>query len=212
MPREIAACVERANLDPEVHVIALSGNGKGFCGGYDLVMSAEQRRPGGDAVPTGSPLDPAVQMQNHDPAATWDPMVDYQMIAHVRGFKSLLRVGEELRFEAGWGRGEVGVAETWWGACTRSAGCDGDAIGLVGGVEQATVPQSLRSTHATCERFWRGRCSSSREDALGERAGMSAGSPRWARSGWRFRAGEDGDELHPCPPLPVSGPCRPVSV
>ena len=41
MPREIASCVERANLDPEVHVIALAGNGKGFCGGYDLVVSAE---------------------------------------------------------------------------------------------------------------------------------------------------------------------------
>ncbi|MCA9660627.1 MAG: enoyl-CoA hydratase/isomerase family protein, partial [Myxococcales bacterium] len=32
MPQELAACVERANLDPSVHVIALSGNGKGFCG------------------------------------------------------------------------------------------------------------------------------------------------------------------------------------
>ena len=41
MPVEIAACVERANLDPEVHVIALAGNGTGFCGGYDLVASAE---------------------------------------------------------------------------------------------------------------------------------------------------------------------------
>src|SRR5215217_3220380 len=45
MPRELAACVERANLDPEVHAIALAGNGTGFCGGYDLVASAD--RPGG---------------------------------------------------------------------------------------------------------------------------------------------------------------------
>jgi enoyl-CoA hydratase len=44
MPRELAACVEHANLDPEVHVIALSGNGTGFCGGYDLVESAEKRK------------------------------------------------------------------------------------------------------------------------------------------------------------------------
>src|SRR5213078_3607257 len=43
MPRELAACVERANLDPEVHVVALAGNGTGFCGGYDLVSSAEGR-------------------------------------------------------------------------------------------------------------------------------------------------------------------------
>ena len=41
MPRELEACVERANLDPAVHVIALAGNGTGFCGGYDLVASAE---------------------------------------------------------------------------------------------------------------------------------------------------------------------------
>ena len=38
---ELAACVERANLDPEVRAIALAGNGSGFCGGYDLVASAE---------------------------------------------------------------------------------------------------------------------------------------------------------------------------
>ena len=44
MPRELAACVERANLDPEVHVLALAGNGSGFCGGYDLVASAEAMR------------------------------------------------------------------------------------------------------------------------------------------------------------------------
>ena len=43
MPRELASCVERANLDPEVHLIALAGNGSGFCGGYDLVSSAEGR-------------------------------------------------------------------------------------------------------------------------------------------------------------------------
>ncbi|HJZ85808.1 MAG TPA: enoyl-CoA hydratase/isomerase family protein, partial [Polyangia bacterium] len=41
MPRELAACVERASLDPAVHVIALAGNGSGFCGGYDLVAAAE---------------------------------------------------------------------------------------------------------------------------------------------------------------------------
>ncbi|CAN5479466.1 hypothetical protein BH10ACT11_BH10ACT11_00120 [soil metagenome] len=40
MPRELAACVEQANLDPGVHVIALSGNGSGFCGGYDLKDSS----------------------------------------------------------------------------------------------------------------------------------------------------------------------------
>src|SRR5204862_1610985 len=36
MPRELAEAVEQADLDPNVHVIALAGAGKGFCGGYDL--------------------------------------------------------------------------------------------------------------------------------------------------------------------------------
>ena len=57
MPAEIAACVERANLDPAVHVIALAGNGTGFCGGYDLVASAEGDMSGlgGVEAPPGSP-------------------------------------------------------------------------------------------------------------------------------------------------------------
>jgi enoyl-CoA hydratase len=91
MPRELAECVERADLDPAVHVIALSGNGKGFCGGYDLVASAEGRREGlGEDAPAGSPLDPAVIAANHDPSTPWDPMVDYAMMGrNVRGFMSL---------------------------------------------------------------------------------------------------------------------------
>jgi len=90
-PRELAACVEDANLDPRIHVIALAGNGKGFCGGYDLELSAEQGMAGEPSVgPAGSPIDPEVQRANHDPASTWDPMVDYQMMSrNVRGFMSL---------------------------------------------------------------------------------------------------------------------------
>jgi enoyl-CoA hydratase len=72
MPRELAECVERANLDPQVHAIALSGAGKGFCGGYDLVEFAERELP------------------NHDPSQPWDPVVDWQMMSrNVRGFMSL---------------------------------------------------------------------------------------------------------------------------
>ncbi len=94
MPRALAACVERANLDPEVHVLLLSGNGTGFCGGYDLMATAQEgfdkdAEPGA-AAPPGSPLDPAVVAANHDPAATWDPVVDFQMMSrNVRGFMSL---------------------------------------------------------------------------------------------------------------------------
>jgi enoyl-CoA hydratase len=92
MPAEIAECVERANLSPEVSVIALAGNGKGFCGGYDLVDSAEQRGaadPSG-RWPAGSPMDAKVQLENHTPGQVWDPMTDYAMMSrNVRGFMSL---------------------------------------------------------------------------------------------------------------------------
>jgi len=91
MPAEITACVERANLDREVHVIALSGNGKGFCGGYDLVLTAEQKLEGASTGNfSGSPLDLTVQLGNHDPDQIWDPMLDYAMMSrNVRGFMSL---------------------------------------------------------------------------------------------------------------------------
>jgi enoyl-CoA hydratase len=73
-PRELAECVERANLDSDVHVIALAGEGKGFCGGYDLVEFAERGMP------------------NHDPNEVWDPVLDWQrMSRNVRGFMSLFR-------------------------------------------------------------------------------------------------------------------------
>jgi enoyl-CoA hydratase len=72
MPRELAECVEEANLDPAVHVIALAGEGKGFCGGYDLVEYAEKQPPG------------------HDPGKPWDPVIDWQMMSrNLRGFMSL---------------------------------------------------------------------------------------------------------------------------
>ena len=100
MPRELADAVEQADLDPAVHAIALSGNGKGFCGGYDLVASAERRmedlgeRAG---APEGSPLDPLVQLRNHDPDGTWDPTVDYAMMSrNVRGFMSLFHADKPV--------------------------------------------------------------------------------------------------------------------
>jgi enoyl-CoA hydratase len=89
---ELAACVERADLDPDVHVILLAGNGKGFCGGYDLVDSAEGLGGGDSAAPppAGSPLDPAVMAANHDPRGTWDPLVDHAMMSrNVKAFMSL---------------------------------------------------------------------------------------------------------------------------
>lgn len=93
MPRELAEAVERACLDPRVHVVALAGNGKGFCGGYDLYASAEKgmEHVGGDHAPVeGSPIDPSVVARNHVPGSDWDPVTDYQMMSrNVRGFMSL---------------------------------------------------------------------------------------------------------------------------
>jgi enoyl-CoA hydratase len=90
MPRELADCVERANLDPAVHVIALAGNGKGFCGGYDLVESAEGDSGAAAEGEPASPNHPATIARNHDPSGTWDPVVDWQMMSrNLRGFMSL---------------------------------------------------------------------------------------------------------------------------
>jgi len=73
MPQELAACVERANIDPAVHVIALAGNGSGFCGGYDLVESAE-----GMATSDASPLAPHRLFTGPD-GANAEPHAEYRM-------------------------------------------------------------------------------------------------------------------------------------
>jgi len=115
---ELVECVRRADLDPAVHVLLLAGAGTGFCGGYDLLESAEgmgassERQTGGEGdgasagnapasaevpAPPGSPLDPAVMAANHDPRGTWDPMVDYAMMSrNAQGFMSLFNCGKPV--------------------------------------------------------------------------------------------------------------------
>jgi enoyl-CoA hydratase len=97
---ELEGCVEQADLDPSVHVLLLAGNGKGFCGGYDLVESAEGGGSLGredSGAPPGSPVDPLVMMANHNPADTWDPMVDYAMMSrNVRAFMSLFHCSKPV--------------------------------------------------------------------------------------------------------------------
>ena len=41
-PLELSALVERADLDPNVHVILVSGRGEGFCAGFDLSAYADR--------------------------------------------------------------------------------------------------------------------------------------------------------------------------
>ncbi len=77
--RELETCIDRADLDPEVHVVLLAGNGKGFCGGYDLVEYAEGEIP------------------NHDPSQPWDPMLDHTwMSRNVKGFMSLFHCSKPV--------------------------------------------------------------------------------------------------------------------
>ena len=94
-PLDLAHAVERADLDPRVHVILLSGRGKGFCGGYDLSIYAENGARPADGTDgsgaEGTAVDATVQARNHDPSRTWDPMLDYAMMSRFnRGFASLL--------------------------------------------------------------------------------------------------------------------------
>ena len=69
LPGELAAAVARADADPGVHVMILSGKGKAFCAGYDL-------------------NDPDQFVQE----MPWDPMQDYAfMWANTEHFMSLWR-------------------------------------------------------------------------------------------------------------------------
>jgi enoyl-CoA hydratase len=95
---ELEAAVERADLDPAVRVLVLAGAGKGFCGGYDLVETAEGAiDPTESDAPPGSPLDPEIIRRNHDPSRAWDPMVDHAMMSrNVRAFMSLYHCGKPV--------------------------------------------------------------------------------------------------------------------
>lgn len=90
---ELETTVERADLDPAVRVIVLSGAGSGFCGGYDLVEAAEGMAAVSEAVgapPPGAPTEPETIARNHDPSRPWDPMADHAMMRrNVRAFMSL---------------------------------------------------------------------------------------------------------------------------
>lgn len=78
MPGELRRAVERADADADVHVIVLSGAGKGFCGGYDLALFAEREGEfhGCQEMP-------------------WDPTLDYAMMSrNTEDFMSLWRASK----------------------------------------------------------------------------------------------------------------------
>jgi enoyl-CoA hydratase len=75
LPGELSEAVARADADPEVHVMVLSGNGKAFCAGYDLAHYAQNDGP-----------------NNVTQEMPWDPIKDYQfMWANTQHFMSLWR-------------------------------------------------------------------------------------------------------------------------
>ncbi len=75
LPVELASAVARAEADPSVHVMILSGKGAGFCSGYDLKYYA-----------TSSKKQHAVQDM------PWDPIQDYAfMRRNTEYFMSLWR-------------------------------------------------------------------------------------------------------------------------
>lgn len=75
LPGELAAAVAKADADPQIHVMVLSGAGRAFCAGYDLAHYAE-----GDAI------------NQVTQAMPWDPVKDYRfMWANTQAFMSIWR-------------------------------------------------------------------------------------------------------------------------
>ncbi len=75
MPRLLSEAVARADADPDIHVMVLSGAGAAFCAGYDLSYYAEGNGSG--------------EVTQEMP---WDPIKDYQfMWQNTNHFMSLWR-------------------------------------------------------------------------------------------------------------------------
>ena len=75
VPGQLQDAVHEAENDTDIHVIILSGKGKGFCGGYDLGAYAENQ-----------------EQNNVYQGEKWDPLIDYKfMWDNTQKFMSLWR-------------------------------------------------------------------------------------------------------------------------
>ena len=75
LPTELCEAVTKADADPNIHVMVLSGAGKAFCSGYDLAHYASSDGP--NKVVQDMP---------------WDPMQDFRfMWRNTQAFMSLFR-------------------------------------------------------------------------------------------------------------------------
>src|SRR3954465_9605427 len=77
-PLELSALVERADLDPNVHVMLISGRGAGFCSGFDLSAYADgTSSAGGTGGYKGTVLDGKTQAGNPLPRPPGGPAGAY---------------------------------------------------------------------------------------------------------------------------------------
>ena len=80
MPEDIATAFNHASADDSVHVVVLTGAGRGFCSGYDLKSVAEK---------TGT--NPGIQEM------PWDAMIDYNFMNRcTQNFMSIWRCSKPV--------------------------------------------------------------------------------------------------------------------
>ena len=80
MPQDIASAFNYASNDDSIHVIVLTGAGKGFCGGYDLKYFAEK-----------SDFNPVIQDM------PWDSMIDFNFMNRcTQDFMSIWRCNKPV--------------------------------------------------------------------------------------------------------------------
>ncbi len=80
MPEQIAAAFNHVSSDDSIHVVILTGSGRGFCGGYDLKTFAE--KPGSNNGIQDMP---------------WDAMIDFNFMSqYTQNFTSIWKCNKPV--------------------------------------------------------------------------------------------------------------------